>query len=85
MTERHPGEATSLCECTLMTCSSGEATSYLLATNHHPSCPKGWPRDALQVIVALGKSVGANPVSSGAWEVYQTACKALQATTDAKG
>jgi len=48
-----------LCECTLMACSSGEATAYMLATHHHPSCPRGWPSDALTLIAALGQSADA--------------------------
>lgn len=48
-----------LCDCTQRTCSSGEATSYMLATHHHPSCPRGWPSEALTLIAALGQSADA--------------------------
>jgi nucleoside-diphosphate-sugar epimerase len=41
-----------------MACASPEATAHMMATNHHPQCPKGWPREARDLIAALETAFG---------------------------
>ena len=73
-----PPPAPTLCECTLMACASGEATAYMLATNHHPSCSKGWPPEALRLIARLASGMEAwardeDGVHPDAWSAYEDA------------
>ena len=67
-----------LCECTLMTCASGEAMTHMIATGHHPSCSKGWPPEALRLIarLAIGMEAWARDedgVHPDAWAAYEDA------------
>jgi hypothetical protein len=71
-----------LCECTQMTCASPEAMEHMMATNHHPHCPKGWPQSARDLIAALVKGMSAwaadeDGVHTDAWDAYLAGRAAL--------
>ena len=70
------------CECWSMACASSEATAHMMATSHHPKCPKGWPQEARELIAALVKGIETwaadeDGVHTDAWSAYVAAQAAL--------
>lgn len=70
------------CECWSMACASPEASAHMMATNHHPKCPKGWPQEARDLIAALVKGMEAwasdeDGVHYRAWDAFAAGRAAL--------
>lgn len=70
------------CECWSMTCATAGSMDHMMRMSHHPKCPKGWPKEARDLIASLTLGIerwaaDEDGVHYRAWDAYVAAREAL--------